>query len=72
MVGAKSPVTGTIFKLLTAVGDSVGHGDPILIVESMKMEIPLESPCAGTLHAILVVEGEHVEEGQMLAEITPL
>jgi acetyl-CoA carboxylase biotin carboxyl carrier protein len=71
MVRVQSPVTGTIFKLLIGVGESVNQGDSILVIESMKMEIPLESPCAGSLQALLVVEGDHVEEGQVLADVAP-
>jgi biotin carboxyl carrier protein len=58
-----SPVTGSIWKLLAGVGDAVGDGQPLLIVESMKMEFPLEAPHAGVVAAIAVAEGDHVKAG---------
>jgi biotin carboxyl carrier protein len=58
-----SPVTGSIWKLLAGVGDAVDDGQPLLIVESMKMEFPLEAPHAGVVAAIAVAEGDHVKAG---------
>jgi biotin carboxyl carrier protein len=58
-----SPVTGSIWKLLAGVGDTVDDGQPLLIVESMKMEFPLEAPHAGVVAAIEVAEGDHVKAG---------
>jgi acetyl-CoA carboxylase biotin carboxyl carrier protein len=51
------------------VGDSLQEEDVILILESMKMEIPVEAPCAGSLTEIRVSEGDNVEEGTVLAVI---
>jgi biotin carboxyl carrier protein len=56
-------VTGSIWKLLADVGDAVDDGQPLLIVESMKMEFPLEAPHAGVVAAIEVAEGDHVKAG---------
>jgi biotin carboxyl carrier protein len=58
-----SPVTGSIWKLLAGVGEAVDDGQPLLIVESMKMEFPLEAPHAGVVAAIAVAEGDHVKAG---------
>jgi len=49
------------------VGDSVAEGDVLIILESMKMEIPVESPAAGTIAEILVAPEDAVEEDQLLA-----
>jgi biotin carboxyl carrier protein len=58
-----SPVTGSIWKLVSVVGDAVAEGQELLIVESMKMEFPLEAPHAGVVAAITVAEGDHVKAG---------
>ena len=65
----ESLVTGTVWKLERQPGDLVAAGDTILIVESMKMEIPIDAPAAGTLRELLVAEGEGVSEGQVLAVV---
>ena len=65
----QSLVTGTVWKLERQAGDLVAAGDTILIVESMKMEIPIDAPAAGTLRELLVAEGEGVSEGQVLAVV---
>jgi acetyl-CoA carboxylase biotin carboxyl carrier protein len=62
-------ITGTIFKIEKQVGERVAAGDEVIILESMKMEIPLESPVAGTIKEILVEEGQAVEEGAVLAVV---
>jgi acetyl-CoA carboxylase biotin carboxyl carrier protein len=65
----ESQVTGSIWKIEMAVGDDIEEEDVILIVESMKMEIPVEAPCEGRLSEIRVAEGDSVEEGDVLAVI---
>jgi len=65
----EAQITGNVWKIETAVGDSLEEEDVILILESMKMEIPVEAPCAGRLAEIRVQEGENVEEGSVLAVI---
>ena len=59
-------ITGTIFKIETEVGASVQAGDALIIIESMKMEMPVEAPVAGRVAAIHVEEGQSVEEGDVL------
>lgn len=64
-----APVTGLVWKHLATVGDTLAEGDTILLIESMKMEIPVEMPRAGTLKALLVQPEDAVAEGQPVAEI---
>ncbi|QAA94856.1 acetyl-CoA carboxylase biotin carboxyl carrier protein subunit [Pollutimonas thiosulfatoxidans] len=61
-----SPVTGTVWKVERAVGDKVEDGDVIMILESMKMEIPLEATCAGVIAELTVEPGASVDEDQIL------
>lgn len=70
MAEIKAPMAGTILEILVAVGDDAAEGDELLILESMKMEIPVEAPCAGTISEIRVAEGDSIEEGMILAMIT--
>ncbi len=62
-------ITGTIFQIETAVGTEVSEGDVLLIIESMKMEMPVESPCSGRVSEIKVEEGQSVEEGDVVAVV---
>jgi acetyl-CoA carboxylase biotin carboxyl carrier protein len=59
----RSEIAGSVWKIEVAVGDDVGEDDPLLILESMKMEIPLLAPRAGVVKEILVAEGEPIAEG---------
>ncbi len=62
-------ITGTVWKIEKQAGDAVVEGDVIVILESMKMEMPVEAPCEGTISAIKVKEGEPVDEGAVVAVI---
>lgn len=64
-----SDVIGTVWKIEKAVGDSVAEGEIIMILESMKMEIPVEAPAAGTIAALKVATEESVQEDQVLCLI---
>ena len=66
----ESQVTGTVWKVERQAGASLAEGETILIIESMKMEIPVDAPAAGVLHELLVAEGDPVTEGQVLAVVT--
>ena len=61
----RSEIAGSVWKIEVAVGDEVAEDDPLLILESMKMEIPLLAPRAGIVREILVAEGEPVAEGDI-------
>jgi len=61
----KSEIAGSVWKIEVAVGDTVAEEDPLIILESMKMEIPLLAPRAGTVMEILVAEGEAIGEGDV-------
>jgi acetyl-CoA carboxylase biotin carboxyl carrier protein len=62
-------ITGTVWKIEVNVGDTVAEGQTVVILESMKMEMPVESTAAGKVTAILVKEGDPVEEGAGVVEI---
>lgn len=63
----KAAATGTVWKVEVKPGESVGRSDPIVILESMKMEIPIMPPQAGTVVEVLVAEDDVVDEGQVVA-----
>ncbi len=68
-VDVHSEVTGKVWKLLIEVGAQVTPNDTIMLVESMKMEIPVVPESAGRLVEVLVAEGDAVEDGQIVARI---
>jgi acetyl-CoA carboxylase biotin carboxyl carrier protein len=59
-------ITGTIWKIEVAIGDTVEEGDTVVILESMKMEMPVEAEDEGKVKKILVAEGQAVSEGDSL------
>jgi acetyl-CoA carboxylase biotin carboxyl carrier protein len=63
----KAHITGVVFQIAAKPGDRVGAGDPVIVLESMKMEIPVEAPRAGVVKEIKVEEGQTVQEGDTLA-----
>ncbi|MCH7707550.1 MAG: biotin/lipoyl-binding carrier protein [Myxococcales bacterium] len=65
----EAQIAGNVWKIEKAVGDDLAEEDVILIIESMKMEIPVEAPCSGRLSEIRVAEGDSIEEGSVLAVI---
>ncbi|MFO0667062.1 MAG: biotin/lipoyl-binding carrier protein [Polyangiaceae bacterium] len=62
-------ITGTVWKIEVKVGDTVAEGDTVAILESMKMEMPVEAPCAGKVEEISAAEGQAVNEGDLLLTI---
>ncbi|MCZ6463595.1 MAG: acetyl-CoA carboxylase biotin carboxyl carrier protein subunit [Proteobacteria bacterium] len=62
----EAQITGSVWKIEKQVGDRVEEEDVLLIIESMKMEIPVEAPCAGQVEEVRVAEGQSVEEGDVL------
>ena len=63
----KAHITGVVFQITSKVGDSLAAGDPVIVLESMKMEIPVEAPRAGKVKEITVAEGQTVQEGDTVA-----
>jgi acetyl-CoA carboxylase biotin carboxyl carrier protein len=64
-------ITGTVWKITVKVGDVVAEGETVAILESMKMEMPVESTAAGKVTAVLAKEGASIEEGAPLLELAP-
>jgi len=65
----EAQITGSVWKIEKAAGDEVREGDVLMILESMKMEIPVEAPVSGRLSEIRVAEGQSIDEGAVLAVI---
>ena len=59
-------ITGTVWKIEVAVGDDVSDGDTVVILESMKMEMPVEAEDDGEVTAVRCEEGQSVSEGDVL------
>jgi acetyl-CoA carboxylase biotin carboxyl carrier protein len=59
-------ITGTVWKIEVAVGDTVDAGDTVVILESMKMEMPVEAEDSGVVKEIVCAEGQAVSEGDTL------
>ena len=66
MAGIEAHITGTVWKIEVAVGDTVEEGDTVVILESMKMEMPVEAEDPGTVKEIACEEGQSVSEGDTL------
>ncbi|WP_409275523.1 biotin/lipoyl-binding carrier protein [Neobacillus sp. SCS-31] len=64
-----SSMAGTVFNILASTGDEVTEGQTILVLESMKMEIPVESTGSGKIAEIRVAVGDFVNEGDVLATL---
>ena len=66
MTQVEAHITGTVWKIEVSVGDTIEEGDTVVVLESMKMEMPVESEDEGTVKEILVEEGQSVSEGDPL------
>ena len=66
MPDIEAHITGTVWKIECKIGDKVAEGDTVVILESMKMEMPVEAEDAGTVAEILCEEGQAVNEGDAL------
>ena len=66
MAHVEAHITGTVWKVEVAVGDRVDEGDTVVILESMKMEMPVEAEDPGIVKEILCSEGQSVSEGDTL------
>jgi acetyl-CoA carboxylase biotin carboxyl carrier protein len=69
MPSVPAHITGTVVRIEKSPGDAVTAGEVILLLESMKMEMPLESPVDGRVKEIRVKEGQAVAEGDILAVV---
>ena len=63
----ETPVTGVVWKVMAGPGAKVAAGDPVVIMESMKMEIPVEAPADGTVTEVLVAEGDSARQDDPVA-----
>jgi len=70
MVQVLAHITGTVWKIEVKVGDAVSAEQSLVILESMKMEMPVEAPESGTVARVAVSEGQAVEEGDVLLELS--
>ena len=68
-IRVKSEISGSVWKILKNPGEAVAAEEDLLLLESMKMEIPVAAPRAGTVQAVLFAEGEAVAEGDVLLVI---
>jgi acetyl-CoA carboxylase biotin carboxyl carrier protein len=66
LTDVEAHITGTVWKIEVAVGDSVQEGDAVVILESMKMEMPVEAEDPGVVAEIRCTEGQSVSEGDTL------
>jgi acetyl-CoA carboxylase biotin carboxyl carrier protein len=64
-----SEVAGQVWKIQAAVGQRVATDESVMIIEAMKMEIPIDAPRAGVIMEITVHEGETIKEGQIVARL---
>jgi biotin carboxyl carrier protein len=70
-VEVRAGVSGSVWKVEVEVGAKISEDDTLLVLESMKMEVPVAAPCAGTVASIQVAEGDSVLDGQTLILISP-
>lgn len=69
VIDVKAEISGTVWKIVAKVGDSLDEDGTIAILESMKMEIPVAAPEAGKVTEILVAEGDSVADGDVIARL---
>ena len=69
MPEVQAEMVANVWKVVVSEGDAVSEGDPLVILESMKMEIPVESPVTGTVKELRVEEGGVVQEGDVIAVV---
>ena len=62
-------ITGTVWKIEVEQGEKVSQGQTLVILESMKMEMPVEAPSEGEVKSINVAEGQAVDEGDVLVSL---
>jgi biotin carboxyl carrier protein len=67
--GLRAPMSATVVRVHVAAGDTVAEGDPLVVVEAMKMEMPVRAPRAGVVRVVHCREGELVPPGAVLVEL---
>lgn len=67
----RAHITGTVWRIDVKPGDSVDEEQTLVVLESMKMEMPVEAPCAGRVATVDVVEGQSVDEEDLLMTLEP-
>ena len=70
MTEVRAEIAANVWQVPAEVGQVVAEGDVLAILESMKMEIPVESPCAGTITEVRVKPEDQVQEGDVIAVIS--
>ncbi len=68
----QAPMPGTVLRVDVREGQEVAAGEPLMVLEAMKMELAVSAPAAGTVTAVMVRPGDLVARGQVLAEVDPL
>ena len=71
MIKVLAEMPANVWRVLVEVGQSVTDGQDLFMLESMKMEIPVPSPCNGVVAHLHVAENDSLQEGQLLAEVRP-
>ena len=69
MTEVRAEMVANVWQVVAAEGESVADGDTLVILESMKMEIPVLAECPGTITKLVVAEGDVVQEGDLIAVI---
>ncbi len=69
MTEIRAEMVANVWKVVAAEGDTVADGDTLVILESMKMEIPVLAEAAGTISRLAVAEGDVIQEGDLIAVI---
>ena len=69
-IKVQSEIAGKVWQIEAKAGQKVAEGDTLVVLESMKMEIPVAAPSAGTVKSVLVAKDEAVREGQTLVVLT--
>ncbi len=70
MTEVRAEISANVWKVTAEVGQSVTAGQTLAVLESMKMEIPVEAPVDGTVTALHVAPDDHVSEGDLIATLT--
>jgi urea carboxylase len=70
-IGVSSPVSGSVWRVLVRVGQAVKAGETLVLVESMKMELPVSAPADGVVEELRCAEGRAVQVAQLLVSLRP-